>query len=68
MNYHSTFTILHPPYKAGLVDNNIIALLTAGPQMLAVTQQTPTSPQGEEETQMSETGFTSLKRTVPSFL
>ena len=36
----------------GLVKN--VTLLTAGPPMLTVTQQTPTSPQGEEETQMSK--------------
>ena len=37
--------------KNALVDDNV--LLTAGPQILTVTQQTPTSPQGDTETKMS---------------
>ena len=37
----------------GLVAKSI-TLLTAGPPMLTVTQQTPTSPQRKEETQMSK--------------
>ena len=36
-----------------LVAKNV-TFLTAGPPMLTVTQQTPTSPQRKEETQMSK--------------
>ena len=54
MTYRSVFTILHGvDLKTGLVDDNV-ALLTAGPQILTVTQQTPTCPQGEAETKMSK--------------
>ena len=45
-------SIFHQPYKTGLIDNNV--LLIAGPQMLTVTQQTPTSPQVDTETKMSK--------------
>ena len=37
----------------GLVAKNV-TLLTTGPPMFTVTQQTPTSPQGKEEIQMSK--------------
>ena len=50
---YSIFTILHPHCKIGLVDIKV-ALLIAGPQMLAVTQQIPTSSLGKPETKMSE--------------
>ena len=47
---------------SGLVDS--VIFLTAGPQMLTVTQQASTSPQGVTETQMSKTVTGCLKFTI----
>ena len=47
------FTIHHSLCHIGLLSKNV-TLLIAGPPMLTVTQQIPTSPQGVEEMQMSK--------------
>ena len=56
-------TIVYTISQTGLVDTNV-AFLTAGPRMLSVTQQTPTTQQGGAEKQMGKTVTACLKLTV----
>ena len=65
VNYLVVFSQLytHPVRLVWLIINSV-TFLTAGAPILTVTQQTPTSPQGEAEKEMSKTVTACLKFTV----